>query len=252
MYRAPANFKRKTMSHILFIDTETTGLDPKRHGIISLCARLYKDGKPVEGRDSDLDEHGNVGAALVCDYHWYRFNEDFDTYQIDLSAMRVNKLALDRDGLRYQIHYQGRSGCRELHPDEKLLMNEKSFANSFASFLIQINKIPDLCVGGMNVQFDLRFIQALFEKHNLNPQGVIPTRVVDTQVIAAFLHNAGIINVPNFKSETLYKHFDIEMQGIHCALVDVNRTSELYYKMQDKMKKLQKTASDSLPASYRV
>ena len=207
------------MSHILFIDTETTGLDPKRHGIISLCARLFEDGKPVEGRNSDLDEHGNVGAALVGDNQWYRFNEDFDTYQIDLSAMRVNKLALDRDGLRYQIQYQGRSGCKKSHPNEKLLIDERSFASSFASFLIQINKIPDLCIGGMNVQFDLRFIHALFEKHNLNPQGVIPTRVVDTQVIAAFLHNAGIINVPNFKSETLYKHFDIEMlyqeKGLH-------------------------------------
>ncbi len=234
---------------ILFIDTETTGLDPKRHGIISLCARLFQDGKPVEGFHSDLDEHGNPGAALMCDYHWYQFNEDFDTHQIDLSAMRVNKLALDRDGLLYQIRYQGRSGCRDLCSDKKWLMSEKTFANSFASFLIQINKIPDLCIGGMNVQFDLRFIQALFEKHSLNPQGVIPTRVVDTQVIAAFLHNAGIINVPNFKSETLYKHFGIEMQGIHCALVDVNRTAELYYKMQDKVRSIHESAA-SITSSF--
>lgn len=240
------------MSHILFIDTETTGLDPKRHGIISLCARLFKDGNPVEERGSDLDEHGNIGAALVCDNHWYRFNEDFDTYHIDLSAMRVNQLALDRNGLRYQLHYQGRSGCNNLHPDENLLRDEKSFAHSFASFLLNMSKISDLCIGGMNIQFDLRFINTLFDKYGLNPVGVIPTRVVDTQVIAAFLHNAGVISVPNFKSETLYKHFEIEMQGIHCALVDVNRTAELYYKMQDKMKKLQKAANNSLPASSRV
>lgn len=236
------------MSHILFIDTETTGLDPKRNGIISLCASLYKDGEFVESYETGEPHHPNDCSFQT---QWYKFNKNFEEYHIDLSAMRVNKLALTQDGLRHQLFYQGRSGHNRLAPQE-LLIEEGDFAKSFANFLVEMTKVPNLHIGGMNVQFDLKFIYALLDKHHLNPNGVIPTRVVDTQIIAAFLQNTGMIKVPNLKSETLYQHFEIDAQGIHSAFADVEYTAQLYYKMEQKIKELQAKSRDLLPAVYRV
>lgn len=236
------------MSHILFIDTETTGLDPKRNGIISLCAKLYENGEFVESYETGESRCSN---DYVFPTQWYRFNKNFDKYQIDLSAMRVNKLALTEEGLKYQLLYQNRSGQNAVSPQD-LLQEESNFAKSFADFLVEMTKVPNLHIGGMNVQFDLRFICALFEKYNLNPNGVMPTKVVDTQVIAAFLQNAGMIKVPNLKSETLYQHFEIDATGIHSAITDVECTAKLYFKMEQNIRQMQASARDLLPAVYRV
>ena len=236
------------MSHILFIDTETTGLDPRRNGIISLCAKLYKDGEFVESYDTGEPHHPN---DFIFQTQWYRFNKNFEEYQIDLSAMRVNKLALTAEGLKYQLFHQGRCGQEEICPQD-LLQNECDFVKNLANFLVEMTKVPNLHIGGMNVQFDLKFIAALFDKYKLNANGVIPTRVVDTQIIAAFLQNAGVIKVPNLKSETLYECFQIEMDGIHSAVADVELTAKLYFKMEQKIKEIQGIARGSLPASYRV
>jgi DNA polymerase III subunit epsilon len=58
--------------NILFLDTETSGLDPKVHGILQIAAEFHQDGKLIKS-----------------------FNEKCNTNikTIDLGALKVNKVA---------------------------------------------------------------------------------------------------------------------------------------------------------------
>jgi DNA polymerase-3 subunit epsilon len=206
------------MKNILFIDTETTGLNPDKHGIISLCAKVFS-GKKKETTN-----------------FWYHFNSEFDKHAIDLSAMRFNGVNLSDGGLKYQIHYGGIAGRGFPKPNDHMMLNEECFIKSFCDFLIEVSHLPNLFLGGNNVAFHLSFINKCMERHNINSHLVWPLpRVLDTQVIASFLQSAGIIDVPNLKVEALCQHFNIENDGSKNALNDVDAAAALYFAMAEKV-----------------
>lgn len=185
------------MSAILVLDTETTGLDPQDNRLTEIAAKLYVEGKEVEGATFSQKVSVNDGT-------------------VSLAALKVNGISITSLS-SYGVH-------------------ESIAIATFFEYLTRLSKKhPDLTLCGMNVAFDVAFIKAAAKRYGIKDvEAVLPRKVVDTQIIAQALRLAGILDTKDIKSETLYKAFDIETKDekLHTAIVDVEKTAQLYFKLE--------------------
>lgn len=190
------------MSKLLVIDTETGGLDPATHSILSVGAIVWEDGK---------------------------LGDSFEVYvlepklQIDNKAMEVNRISLP------WLHQHG------LNPVDAVKQFVGFIGRNFNEYHDTRDKIP---IVGHNVNFDIGFLKRLFSLAGQDYDEVFSHRVLDTAGILGFLTLAGKISISGAGSTAAfdYFHIDINSSERHTALADARATGQLLTKLVELVK----------------
>jgi DNA polymerase III epsilon subunit-like protein len=181
----------KKHENIVFIDTETGGLDPRVHSLLSIGLVRWEDSVITKTKEILI----NDGKLNVTD-----------------AALAINKIDLNR------LKIKAISQTEAIQ--EILLFIE--WAGS------QQDKIT---LAGHNVGFDIKFIRNLFESQNYNFDDYFSHRSIDTSSILHYFYLTGKLDTKIVGSSDAFKHFEIEVRGRHTALGDAIATAELFTKM---------------------
>ena len=186
------------MKKLLFIDTETGGLDPQKHSLLTIGACVMVEGYIIDKLEIKLKQ---------------------DTYNVTSSALNVNKinlLELDTD-IKNAFNQIIMFIQRNFGTKDKIIL-----AGHNINFDIGFLKI--FWEEGLKTIPEYSRSQFLWNK-------LFYYHYVDTMQISAFLNDAGIINAPNNKLEALIKYFSLNPESRHTALEDSIMTSLVYYNM---------------------
>lgn len=186
----------------LVIDTETTGLDPTSNQIIQLGAIVY----------DDKEEKASINLHVSYDHCSF----------IEPVAFSKNKTGIND----FMQHY--------IHTDKKNL-DIREAVYKFCDFVL---KNPCDYLVGFNVQFDLSFLRAAFERSKVNFVNFLPYKVIDPFVTAQMLILTG--NLPNTMKtnlSALCKHYGINNEGAHEAMQDIGMTYSLMNAMVHQLSK---------------
>lgn len=179
----------------IFIDTETTGTDPKAHAIIQIAALIEIDGEEVDQWSATMRPH--------------------DGAFIDPNALKVN-------------------GCteEEMRGFAAPIDVCDQFINLMARYVDRYDRNDKLQVVGYNVRFDLDMIDAWVrrcgESFLWSYLGPYP---VDPLPLLAHLRYLGLISVPNFKLTTIAEALGVPIDNAHDALADIKMTRAVLRKL---------------------
>jgi DNA polymerase-3 subunit epsilon len=181
------------MKKVLWVDTETTDLDPIRGGIIQIAGIIEIDGEAVEEFNFNIAPFpGDIISPKALEVNKHTTTE-ISAYPAPLQQ----KAALETVLSKYR---------------DKFDKNGEKF------FL-----------GGKNVRFDLDFIASWFNKCGDKYLGSwINWRTLDPQPIVYIANYQGKLDLPNFKLTTLCEHFGVKLEAAHDALADIRATRELF------------------------
>ncbi len=184
------------MRRLLVIDTETGGLDPTTHSILSVGGIVWEEGRLVDSFEVFI-----VEPELV----------------VDSRALQVNQIDLDW----HRAH--GLSPVDAMKALRFFL--ERHFGDPRTS-----GKVP---LAGHNVSFDIGFLKRLCRLANVSFEEVFSHRVLDTAGIIRFLVLARKLDLPEASSTEAFKYFGIEVEtGMrHTALGDARATATLLNKL---------------------
>lgn len=203
--------------NILFLDVETTGLDPHKHALLQIAAEYYEDGKLVSSFDENVR---NMGAA------------------VNLGALKVNKLTAQAITTGANVDPSG--GQNGADPVIK-----------FVDYLLGLGKKVTVC--GHNVAFDLGFIKVAMAQRGFEGlESVLSHKVLDTATLALALQEAGIYTGDKTSVADLAAEFGVETKlpvsedklslivnnNLHNAAVDVHVTAKIYFAMIKRLKGL--------------
>ena len=183
---------------IWWFDVETTGLNYEKNDIISLACVIEIDGEVKEKFKLNI--------------------QPFDWENIEQSALNINKITKEQ---------------------LKTFMTPKQAHAKLKSYLEKYvdpyNSDDKFQPGGYNNDFDIKFMANFFKKCEDKYFGSwIDFHKLDVQSIIQFLHLKGAINLPNYRLETVAKHFGITIDS-HDALSDIKATREIAYKILPKI-----------------
>jgi DNA polymerase III epsilon subunit-like protein len=179
---------------MLFLDTETGGLDPHSHSLLSL-GLVVGDGPKVSHSLEILIRH-----------------EPYVVSGGGLAVNRIDLVAHSRDAL---------------DPAVALTVLDVFLDQHFP------HMCKPVILAGHNVGFDQAFLKAFLAGQGRAMEPRFSHRVVDTHSIASALRDAGRLPLANLSSTALFAHFGIEVpeDKRHTALGDALATFELYWKL---------------------
>jgi DNA polymerase-3 subunit epsilon len=179
---------------LLFIDTETGGLDPGRHSLLSL-GLVVGDGDQVANSLEILVRH--------------------EPYVVSAGGMKVNRIDLVK-------HSEA-----ALEPAMALTVLDVFLDQHFP------HRCKPVTLAGHNIAFDAAFLRAFLEGHGRTFEPRFNHRTVDTHALAAGLRDAGRLPLENLSSTALFDHFGILVpeEKRHTALGDALATFDLYWKL---------------------
>ena len=191
------------MNKIIFIDTETGGVNPEKAALIQLSGIIRIDKKDIE---------------------------KFNFYIKPFENSEVNEKALE---------VQGRT-LEELKTEKYVEEKEvyKQFVNLLDKYVDKYDKKDKFIVAGYNVRFDVDMLKAFFQRHGNNFLfSYLDSSMLDPLYSIRLLQVAGILPVlENNKLETWCKHFGIELKA-HDSLEDVKATKKIIGKLIELIKK---------------
>lgn len=185
------------MNKIIFIDTETGGVNPEKAALIQLSGIIRIDKKDVE-----------------------KFNfyiKPFENSEVTEKALEV----------------QGRT-LKELKTDKYVEEKEvyKQFINLLDKYIDKYDRTDKFIVAGYNVRFDVDILKAFFQRHGNNFLfSYLDSSMLDPLYSIRLLQIAEVLPVlENNKLETWCKHFGIELKA-HDSLEDIEATKKLIGKL---------------------
>lgn len=178
--------------HKIFIDTETTGLSPKKHQILTIGMVITDENlKPVFEKE-----------YLVRKESWSEVNP---------FALRVNKIDLSKHN---PIAVPEKKACERIIEDIEKVTGQKTQNTAI----------------GHNLRFDMNFLGPMFERHEFDFP--FSYDFEDTMHMAKELISSGKACLCNAKLGTVCKHFRYPVDKFHNALEDVKATTFIYKKMK--------------------
>ena len=206
------------MKKILWCDTETTGLDAKRHGIIQLALLMDIDGKIVDEISFDI--------------------QPFETDMMSIGIDDLVNIPTDISWAESMFTYED---CKTptgitfadiigfTHPYEAM--------DKIISFLDKhigkFDKSDKAWIGGYNIRFDLDFLSSFCKKAKFAYLGsYLNWRCLDPLYKLWEMDYKGDISYENYKLETVCGMYGIPIES-HNALSDIKATRELWYKLQE-------------------
>lgn len=185
------------MNKIIFIDTETGGVNPEKSALIQLSGIIRINKKDIE---------------------------KFNFYIKPFENSEVNEKALE---------VQGRT-LEELKTDKYVEEKEvyKQFINLLDKYIDKYDRTDKFVVAGYNVRFDVDILKAFFQRHRNNFLfSYLDSSMLDPLYSIRLLQIAEILPVlENNKLETWCKHFGIELKA-HDSLEDIVATKKLIGKL---------------------
>ena len=185
------------MNKIIFIDTETGGVNPEKAALIQLSGIIRIDKKDVE---------------------------KFNFYIKPFENSEVNEKALE---------VQGRT-LEELKTDKYVEEKEvyKQFIELLDKYVDKYDRTDKFVVAGYNVRFDVDILKAFFQRHGNNFLfSYLDSSMLDPLYSIRLLQIAEVLPVlENNKLETWCKHFGIELKA-HDSLEDIEATKKLIGKL---------------------
>jgi len=184
---------------LLFLDTETGGLDPRSHSLLSL-GLVVGEGPRVANSLEILIRH--------------------EPYVVSGGGLKVNRINLVE-------HSAG-----ALDPPVALSVLDVFLDQHFP------HMCKPIILAGHNVAFDQAFLGAFLAGQGRTLEPRFSHRLVDTHSLAAGLRDAGRLPLANLSSTALFEHFGIVVpEGKrHTALGDALATFELYWKLVELMR----------------
>ncbi len=186
---------------VIWIDTETTGLDYNIHGLREVGFIVEIDGIERE-------------RGLLCINTMTYRNEKYISKYVK-EEMRVSEELL----AKY----------------ENSQAQNVAFENILYKYIDARDYKDKFIVAGFNVDFDIGFIKDWFDdlKLSLNYKAIFGYQTLDVLALVRHFKYLGIFETENNKLETLCKYFEIEIDA-HEALSDISATKELHEVLVDK------------------
>lgn len=180
-----------------FVDTETGGIIPGKHSLLSIGVVIW-----------DLED------GIIDKREFYIKNK---RYIVTKEAQRINKF--------------DRKSHNEVAEEPKIVIEK------LLSFLYKYfpddTFIP---LAGHNVQFDINFLKDFFKKNNRSYNQYFSHRSIDTYSVYKTLVLSQILSDNINSSHDAFSYFNIKVDNRHNALSDCIATVELYEKMIDLIK----------------
>ena len=191
------------MNKIIFIDTETGGVNIEKSALIQLSGIIRVNKKDVETFNF--------------------FIKPFENSEVNEKALEV----------------QGRT-LEELKTEKYIEEKEvyKQFVNLLDKYVDKYDRTDKFIVAGYNVRFDVDMLKHFFQRHGNNFLfSYLDSSMLDPLYSIRLLQVAGILPVlENNKLETWCKHFGIELKA-HDSLEDIEATKKLIGKLIELIKK---------------
>lgn len=187
---------------VIWIDTETTGLDPVRHDIWQIAYILTDNGREV------------LRNSIEC--------KPFSPWNADPAALDIG-VTMDNTPVKKlaEINY-----APLMHP--ALAVNE--FKKDLEKMIDRYDKQDKAAVGGYNVVFDLHFLSWWFKK-SLDRYGIgsfTDYTMLDAAPLVRLMRHTGYLKLENTKLVTVCKYYDIALDTAHNALSDVEASMNIY------------------------
>ena len=183
-------------NRLLFIDTETGGLDPGKHSLLSLAMVVWEDMELIDGQEILI----NDGILSVTQ-----------------EALAINKIDIEK-------HRQ------------QALPSSMAMAEILLFIGRHFHGDGKITLAGHNVHFDVNFLKSFFYSQNINFSTYFSHRIIDTSSILHYLYLAGRLKQRATSSDDAFAHFDIMVDGRHTALGDAMATARLFNKLLRLMK----------------
>lgn len=179
---------------VLYFDTETTGLDPKRQDIIQIAGIIEIDG--------NIEEE----FMFTC--------QPFSYENISPAALNV--------------HGYTEEDLKKFESPQKMYIDLKKI---FSKYIDKYNRNDKFVPAGQNVKFDIDFLSEFFKKNDDQYFGSwMQWQSIDLLSLTTILKYLGKIDVANFKLETIADAFGIKFNA-HDALEDIRTTRILIKKI---------------------
>jgi DNA polymerase III subunit epsilon len=182
---------------LLFIDTETGGLDPDKHSLLSIAFVIWEDKEIIDSKEILI----NDGILSVTE-----------------EALAINKIDIEK-------HKQSAVSSSQA-VDEILSFIGKHFPGQ-----------GKITLAGHNVHFDVNFLKAFLAANNKDFNEFFSHRIIDTSSILNYLYLAGHIKQRAISSDEAFGLFDIQVPGRHTAMGDATATAELLTRLLNLIKK---------------
>lgn len=187
-------------NRLLFVDTETGGLDPQKHSLLSVGLVVWD-----ESAGEIFSDEIYVGS---------------ENYNVTKSAVRIN-------------HFD-ESAHRAIAIPPHIVVEH--FFEVKEKYFKEYTSIP---LAGHNTVFDVQFIKQLFLTCGRSYEKLFSHRILDTYSIIKCLSDCQIIPHSVNSSASAFKYFGISVIGRHTALGDARATMQLYSKIIELLKKQQ-------------
>ncbi|MDQ7067781.1 MAG: exonuclease domain-containing protein [Sulfurimonas sp.] len=187
------------MQKVIWIDTETTGLDANIHGLREVGYIIEIDG--------EVKEEG----LLYINTKTYNIQKYLSNYVRDVMGVTEEKL---------------------LEYEDSQSQNLK-FIKTIKGYLDLEDKYDKFMVAGFNVEFDIEFIKVWFKdsRNDCSYNDYFGHQTVDILSFVRNLKYFRLFETKNNKLETLCNHFDIDIKA-HEALSDIQATKKLHEKLR--------------------
>lgn len=201
---------------ILYLDTETGGLDPKKNPIIQLSGILEITGENIPKIQSK-------GIPLYREFDFH-LRPPLPTPSfpstIDPAALKVSGLTPED----------------LLNPDRLEPIDAyRKLKSIFLTYIDRYDKSDKLYLMGQNVHFDYGFLQELWRSQGDDYLGsFIHYHKIDLIALTASLRLAGVFArpLPNMKLSSLCEYFGMGEQE-HNSLADIRQTRDIFKRFID-------------------
>jgi DNA polymerase III epsilon subunit-like protein len=181
------------MAKLLIVDTETGGVDPGMHSILSVGAVVWDDG-----------QLGAEFEVLIAE----------DSIQVTERAMEIN-------GIDLSAHR-----CSGLSPASAMARFAEFLREHFRDELATGAKIA---LAGHNIGFDIGFLKRLCRYAGVEFDAFFSHRSLDTAAVIRFLSLAGVLPLASAGSDEAFSYFGVPFGAgtRHTALGDARATAHL-------------------------
>ena len=179
---------------LLWLDTETTGLNRERCDIIQVAGIIIIDGEEKER----------------FNFHCQPINWEY----VEPVALETTNMTVEKLKEFPQVVY-------------------KQLVAVLDKYVDKYDKTDKFYICGHNVQFDIDFLELFFEKMGNKYFGAYFYRkIVDLMAFCTILHTAGLINLKSWKLDEIARYLGISTdETLHDALVDVDLTRKCFCKL---------------------
>lgn len=181
--------KDRTYDRLLFIDTETGGIDVQKHSLLSI-------GFVVWDRENG-----------IIDKREYYVKQE--KYIATKEAKKINKFN------------------KEEH-QEKAIDGKEIIADMLDFFHRYFSSDTLIPLAGHNTQFDVGFIKKFLIDNGRSFNSIFSHRIIDTYSIMKFLEYAQILDTDISSSAQALNYFEIDIYNRHTALADAEATVKLF------------------------